>query len=255
MQLRSRTEPPRLLSHGPQLRPVLPGRRRPRRRRRSLDAADHARAGGRRPPLHRPARPACPGIAPNLLADRLRDLQAEGLVEHKELPPPAARTVYASTKLGRRADPGAAVAGPLRRVAPRAARRPSSSSRRSRSTGMLHAVPPPGARRRALPRPSRGRRRRRSTSSPTATACHCGGARTRRPTPSSRCSARDLVAARQGLRDVLSDADPGAPGSAACSSWRDGQARAAFIAVEALDQRGLLRRRRGRRTPARAGGR
>jgi DNA-binding HxlR family transcriptional regulator len=42
-----------------------------------------------------------PGIAPNLLSDRLRDLQAEGLVEHKELPPPAARTVYAATKLGR----------------------------------------------------------------------------------------------------------------------------------------------------------
>src|SRR5215213_10511017 len=42
-----------------------------------------------------------PGIAPNLLADRLRDLQAEGLVEHKELPPPAARTVYAATSAGR----------------------------------------------------------------------------------------------------------------------------------------------------------
>ncbi len=42
-----------------------------------------------------------PGIAPNLLSDRLRDLQAEGLVEHKELPPPAARTVYAATTLGR----------------------------------------------------------------------------------------------------------------------------------------------------------
>src|SRR3954462_15516122 len=42
-----------------------------------------------------------PGIAPTLLADRLRDLQAEGLVEHKELLPPAARTVYAATALGR----------------------------------------------------------------------------------------------------------------------------------------------------------
>src|SRR6476619_5108795 len=41
-----------------------------------------------------------PGIAPNLLSDRLRELQAEGLVEHKELPPPAARTVYAATALG-----------------------------------------------------------------------------------------------------------------------------------------------------------
>jgi DNA-binding HxlR family transcriptional regulator len=46
-------------------------------------------------------RAALPGIAPNLLADRLRDLQAEGLVEQRELPPPAARTVYAATAEGR----------------------------------------------------------------------------------------------------------------------------------------------------------
>jgi DNA-binding HxlR family transcriptional regulator len=45
-------------------------------------------------------RTALPGIAPNLLADRLRDLQAEGLVEQRELPPPAARTVYAATQAG-----------------------------------------------------------------------------------------------------------------------------------------------------------
>jgi DNA-binding HxlR family transcriptional regulator len=44
---------------------------------------------------------ALPGIAPNLLSDRLRDLQAEGLVEQRELPPPAARTVYAATTAGR----------------------------------------------------------------------------------------------------------------------------------------------------------
>jgi DNA-binding HxlR family transcriptional regulator len=46
-------------------------------------------------------RAALPGIAPNLLADRLRELQAEGLVEQRELPPPAARTVYAATAEGR----------------------------------------------------------------------------------------------------------------------------------------------------------
>ena len=38
-------------------------------------------------------RTALPGIAPNLLADRLRDLQERGLVEQRELPPPAARAV------------------------------------------------------------------------------------------------------------------------------------------------------------------
>jgi DNA-binding HxlR family transcriptional regulator len=46
-------------------------------------------------------RRALPGIAPNLLAERLRDLQAEGIVDHKELPPPAARTVYTATAEGR----------------------------------------------------------------------------------------------------------------------------------------------------------
>jgi DNA-binding HxlR family transcriptional regulator len=46
-----------------------------------------------------------PGIAPNLLADRLRDLQTAGLVEQRELPPPAARTVYAATAEGREVVP------------------------------------------------------------------------------------------------------------------------------------------------------
>jgi DNA-binding HxlR family transcriptional regulator len=48
---------------------------------------------------------ALPGIAPNLLADRLRDLQRDGLVEQRELPPPAARTVYAVTTAGREVVP------------------------------------------------------------------------------------------------------------------------------------------------------
>jgi DNA-binding HxlR family transcriptional regulator len=50
-------------------------------------------------------RRALPGIAPNLLADRLRQLQADELVEQRELPPPAARTVYAVTAAGREAVP------------------------------------------------------------------------------------------------------------------------------------------------------
>ena len=48
---------------------------------------------------------ALPGIAPNLLADRLRQLQADELVEQRELPPPAARTVYAATAAGREVVP------------------------------------------------------------------------------------------------------------------------------------------------------
>jgi len=45
------------------------------------------------------------GIAPNLLTERLRSLQAIGLVTTAELPPPAARSVYRLTDEGRRIEP------------------------------------------------------------------------------------------------------------------------------------------------------
>jgi DNA-binding HxlR family transcriptional regulator len=45
-------------------------------------------------------RVALPGIATNLLADRLRELEDAGLVERNELPPPVARTVYTLTEVG-----------------------------------------------------------------------------------------------------------------------------------------------------------
>ncbi len=41
-----------------------------------------------------------PGIATNLLAERLRGLEGAGLVERTELPPPIARAVYALSELG-----------------------------------------------------------------------------------------------------------------------------------------------------------
>lgn len=50
-------------------------------------------------------RRALPGIAPNLLAERLRGLENDGLVEQKELPAPAARTVYVLTADGLRIVP------------------------------------------------------------------------------------------------------------------------------------------------------
>lgn len=50
-------------------------------------------------------RAALPGLAPNLLTDRLRELERDGLVERRELPPPAARTVYALTTEGRSTAP------------------------------------------------------------------------------------------------------------------------------------------------------
>lgn len=45
-------------------------------------------------------RAALPGIATNLLADRLRELEDAGLVERAELPPPVARTVYTLSEVG-----------------------------------------------------------------------------------------------------------------------------------------------------------
>lgn len=42
-----------------------------------------------------------PGIGTNILAARLKDLEAAGLVEKQKLPPPAASTVYELTAAGR----------------------------------------------------------------------------------------------------------------------------------------------------------
>ena len=42
-----------------------------------------------------------PGIGTNILAARLRDLEAGGIVQKRKLPPPAASTVYELTEYGR----------------------------------------------------------------------------------------------------------------------------------------------------------
>src|SRR5918999_240720 len=42
-----------------------------------------------------------PGISRKLLTERLRDLERDGIVRRKELPPPAARQVYELTDDGR----------------------------------------------------------------------------------------------------------------------------------------------------------
>jgi DNA-binding HxlR family transcriptional regulator len=46
-----------------------------------------------------------PGIATNLLAQRLRELEESGLVDRTELPPPIARTVYTLSDVGWRKVP------------------------------------------------------------------------------------------------------------------------------------------------------
>jgi DNA-binding HxlR family transcriptional regulator len=43
---------------------------------------------------------ALPGVGTNLLAERLRQLEAEGLVRRRRLPPPAGSAVYELTELG-----------------------------------------------------------------------------------------------------------------------------------------------------------
>ena len=42
-----------------------------------------------------------PGVSRNLLTERLRDLESDGIVTRQELPPPAARQVYELTEDGR----------------------------------------------------------------------------------------------------------------------------------------------------------
>jgi DNA-binding HxlR family transcriptional regulator len=50
-------------------------------------------------------REGLPGIASNLLANRLRALEERGLVARRRLPPPAASTIYELTDVGRGLEP------------------------------------------------------------------------------------------------------------------------------------------------------
>ena len=50
-------------------------------------------------------RDGLPGIATNLLADRLRDLEQAGVVEREEAPPPIATTLFRLTERGRELRP------------------------------------------------------------------------------------------------------------------------------------------------------
>src|SRR3954447_23862520 len=50
-------------------------------------------------------RAGLPGASPNVLAQRLRELEAAGVVERQTLPPPAAAQVYALTARGAALEP------------------------------------------------------------------------------------------------------------------------------------------------------
>jgi DNA-binding HxlR family transcriptional regulator len=149
-----------------------------------------------------------PGIAPNLLSDRLRELQAEGLVEHKELPPPAARTVYAATKLGHELIPV------LRSLARFGVSRlgPPGDQEVEPQMAVYSMIAPYH-----VPEPEGERFHARVEVDGETFDVLTDGARLslrRRPdgVPDTALtiSARDLVAARQGVKEVLADDDPGA---------------------------------------------
>ena len=50
-------------------------------------------------------RTGLPGVGPDVLSQRMRDLAAEGLVRKRKLPPPIGAQVYELTGLGRRLEP------------------------------------------------------------------------------------------------------------------------------------------------------
>jgi DNA-binding HxlR family transcriptional regulator len=50
-------------------------------------------------------RRALPGASTNMLTDRLRELESKGIVRRRELPPPAASSVYELTGRGRELEP------------------------------------------------------------------------------------------------------------------------------------------------------
>jgi DNA-binding HxlR family transcriptional regulator len=59
----------------------------------------------RGPSRYTDLRSALPGIATNLLADRLRELESAGLVEREDAPPPVATTLFRLTGRGAALEP------------------------------------------------------------------------------------------------------------------------------------------------------
>ena len=59
----------------------------------------------RGPSRYTDLRSGLPGIATNLLADRLRELEAAGLVEREDAPPPVATTLFRLTERGAALEP------------------------------------------------------------------------------------------------------------------------------------------------------
>ena len=206
-------------------------------RRRSLDPADHARADDGRPPLHRPARPRCPGIAPNLLADGCatsRPTASSSSASCRRRPPAPStrRRPTVGRGAGAAAWPASASTGWLRRATDEV--RPEMAV-----YGMMAPFHVRGGRR-ALPRPPRDRRRGRSTSSPTASASR----RAREPDGAGR--RRDGAGSGSGRRPA------GRPSARSGGRARTGPAdRALRPDVRARSPHGRARRCSDRSLPGR----
>jgi DNA-binding HxlR family transcriptional regulator len=67
-------------------------------------------------------RRALPGASSNMLTDRLRELEAQGVVYRRRLPPPAASVVYELTQRGRELEPILDALGAWGRAEPAPAR-------------------------------------------------------------------------------------------------------------------------------------
>jgi DNA-binding HxlR family transcriptional regulator len=63
-------------------------------------------------------RAGLPHVSPDILSQRLRDLEAAGVLEHHRLPPPASAQVYALTPRGRELEPVILALGRWGSVAP-----------------------------------------------------------------------------------------------------------------------------------------
>jgi DNA-binding HxlR family transcriptional regulator len=63
-------------------------------------------------------RAGLPHLSPDVLSQRLRDLEAAGILEHHKLPPPASAQVYALTARGRELEPVVLALGRWGSVAP-----------------------------------------------------------------------------------------------------------------------------------------
>ncbi len=100
-------------------------------------------------------RAGLPHVSPDVLAQRLRDLEQAGVVHRRRLPPPYGSQVYELTASGRALEPALIALGPLgRRLRAAAARRHVHEPRRAHPLA-AHAV----------------RRRARRATSPRASSC------------------------------------------------------------------------------------